>query len=147
MWGRRVAATAVLLPFMARTAAQQVLFVAEQNSFSPITPELKQFADELLKNATIPGLSLAVVHLNGSFDSASFGVRIEEGDGMTTDVSFYELISFTLFLVIKYEHSHATNYRRCSVSRRARKRFSRALSVFLLTTLHKDGMSLHYQKA
>ncbi len=93
-----------LLPLVTRTAARQVSFVAEQNSFNPITPEIKQFADELLKNATILGLSLAVVYLNGSFDSASFGVRTEEGDGMTTDVCFYELISSTLFLVIKYEH-------------------------------------------
>ncbi|KAI0087674.1 beta-lactamase/transpeptidase-like protein [Irpex rosettiformis] len=74
--------------FLTAIIREERWFVAGQNVFNPITPGVRQLANDLLKNGTIPGLSLAVVHLNGSLDSADFGVKNEDGDQMTVDTLF-----------------------------------------------------------
>ena len=65
--------------------------VVGQDAFNPITSDVKSLANNLLLNGTIPGLSLAVVHLNGSFDSTSFGIKTEDNDEVTDHVSELEL--------------------------------------------------------
>lgn len=52
-----------------------------------ITPDVKQFAEDVLRNGSVPGLTLGVVHSNGVVELEQFGRKTEDGATMTTDVS------------------------------------------------------------
>lgn len=51
-----------------------------------ITPELEDLIVGILNEATVPGLTLGVVH-SGGVEFGSWGKKTEEGTNMTTDVS------------------------------------------------------------
>lgn len=51
-----------------------------------ITPDLSDWIREWMKNGTVPGLALGVVHLDGETEFEGFGNRTEEGDPVTVSV-------------------------------------------------------------
>lgn len=66
--------------------AQSQIPLVNANSRKAITPELSNFIEGLVKDATVPGLALGVVHADGESEYGAWGIRTEEGDDMTTDV-------------------------------------------------------------
>lgn len=56
-----------------------------------ITSELSKFARGVVDNGTLPGLSLGVVYSHHKVEFGTWGIKAEEGDAMTTDVSVYEI--------------------------------------------------------
>ena len=77
-----------LLPFiLGLGAAQQVPLEVSKGHVIAITPEVKQFAKEVLHNGSVPGLTLGVVHSNGHVEFEAFGKKTEDGANMTIDVS------------------------------------------------------------
>ena len=48
---------------------------------------VRALVQKLMRQANIQGLSLGVVHPDNSVETASWGIRAESGEGMTTDVS------------------------------------------------------------
>lgn len=65
-------------------AQQEVLSVEDRKR--AITPAISDLGDRLLKEGKIPGLSIGVVHSNGTVELKSWGVKTEDGDAMTSDV-------------------------------------------------------------
>ena len=62
-----------------------------------ITPEIKEFAQDLVHNGSVPGMTIGVVHSNGVVEFEAFGIKTEDGDNMTADVrSLYSSISHAL---------------------------------------------------
>lgn len=53
-----------------------------------ITPEFSKYVENLMKEGGVPGLALGVVHANGESEYGAWGIRSEEGEGMTTDVRY-----------------------------------------------------------
>ena len=52
-----------------------------------LTPEISQLAEKLMKEAGVPGLSLGVVHPDNAVELKAWGIRSEDGDNATVDVS------------------------------------------------------------
>jgi hypothetical protein len=71
-------------------SAQQQHFAATLSGVhegrSAITPELRQFIQDLQLNGTIPGISIAVVHSGGKIELEGFGESSEDGDKVSTEV-------------------------------------------------------------
>ena len=51
-----------------------------------MTPEFKQFVQEIIERYDVPGLSLGVLH-GGEVELGAWGRRTEDNDPMTEDVS------------------------------------------------------------
>ena len=78
----------VLLLLVAQVVARQVPLDTWHGTLrSALSPEVKAFAHEVVTNGSIPGLSLGVVHLDGHTEFETFGIKTEDGDKMTTNVS------------------------------------------------------------
>ena len=52
-----------------------------------ITPEVRRFVEELRKNGTIPGLSVAIIHTQGKDELEGFGISTEDGGKLVPEVS------------------------------------------------------------
>lgn len=52
-----------------------------------INPGVTSLAEELMRAATIKGLSIGVVLPDGSVETSALGIKSEYGDAMTADVS------------------------------------------------------------
>ncbi|GJE94198.1 beta-lactamase/transpeptidase-like protein [Phanerochaete sordida] len=53
-----------------------------------ITPELAAFVETLIEDNNVPGMTLGVVHSNGTIELGAFGRRTEDGDAITVDTQF-----------------------------------------------------------
>ncbi|KAI0346460.1 beta-lactamase transpeptidase-like protein [Trametopsis cervina] len=53
-----------------------------------ITPSLRRLIQDLRRNGSIPGISLGIVHTDGTIETEGFGYRTEEGDATTPDTLF-----------------------------------------------------------
>lgn len=65
-----------------------------------ITPDLSDWIREWMKNGTVPGLALGVVHLDGETEFGGFGNRTEDGDPVTESVCPFSP-SFPVFTLLK----------------------------------------------
>ena len=72
-------------------AQQQPLVVspAGHGAVKPaISPELRSFIEELRKNGTIPGVSIAIIRPDGEVELEGFGKNTEDGDKLVPEVGF-----------------------------------------------------------
>ncbi|EKM60484.1 uncharacterized protein PHACADRAFT_167829 [Phanerochaete carnosa HHB-10118-sp] len=53
-----------------------------------ITSELSEFVEKIMKDGNVPGLTLGVVHSNGTVELGAFGRKTEDGDEMTVDTLY-----------------------------------------------------------
>ncbi|EKM60499.1 uncharacterized protein PHACADRAFT_179759, partial [Phanerochaete carnosa HHB-10118-sp] len=53
-----------------------------------ITPELSEFVEKIMKGGNVPGLTLGVVHPDGTIELGAFGRKTEDDDEMTVDTLF-----------------------------------------------------------
>lgn len=83
----------ILLPCFGQTIAQVQQSLA---AFSPnvrtdhrkaITPDIRQFAEDVLRNGSVPGAAIGVVWPDRPVELTTFGIKSEDGTNMTTDVS------------------------------------------------------------
>lgn len=56
-----------------------------------ITPALSKFIQGLILNYDIPGLALAVVHQDGTYEAGGWGKRNEDFDFVTPEVGFRDM--------------------------------------------------------
>ena len=56
-------------------------------AIATLNSDIKALIQSLMERARIPGLSIGVVHPDSSTELASWGIRTEGGDPMTSDVS------------------------------------------------------------
>lgn len=68
-------------------AEQQVLSVASIRH--AITPETDKLGEELLDIGIMKGLSVGVIHSNDTSEYKAWGVRSEDGDRNTPEVSLF----------------------------------------------------------
>ena len=64
---------------------QAHLAIASERKYA-ITPDVKQFAQDLLSDGTIPGMTIGVVHFDGFIETDAFGSKTEDGLEMTPEV-------------------------------------------------------------
>ncbi|KAJ3557983.1 hypothetical protein NM688_g1175 [Phlebia brevispora] len=79
------------------------------------TPELSSFVQEVTNNATIPGLSMAVIYgQNHAAEFGTWGQKTEDGNEMTSDTLFYLASCSKAFLsasigILMDDYAHGRN--------------------------------------
>lgn len=95
MW-KRLASYVVFASYVTIVSTQQLVLSDTDGDTSSVTDSgysplinsgVQALVRSVMKQARIPGLSLGVVRLNGGVELASWGIRSESGDRMTSDVS------------------------------------------------------------
>jgi CubicO group peptidase (beta-lactamase class C family) len=67
---------------------QQIFRVDSDKSKHAITPAILELAEQLLPEGNISGLSIGVVHSGNIVELKGWGVKSEDGDQTSPDVSF-----------------------------------------------------------
>lgn len=108
-----------------------------------ITPELSSFISHIVEENKIPGLTLGIVHSNGTVEQAAWGIKSEEGEATAVDVS----LTYTPPAQPTITYIHDSEHRPCSPSRHAQRHSYPPQSVSSWTTLLAAKMSQHYLPA
>lgn len=66
---------------------QAHLDVASVDTQGIFTPALKQFAEDVLRNWSVPGMAVGVAYANNTVEHEAFGIMTEDSARVTTNVS------------------------------------------------------------
>jgi hypothetical protein len=114
LWVRAVPVFSLVIGSLAQ---QQALNL--DASKHAITPAISELAEQLLPKGNISGLSIGVVHSDGIVELEGWGVKSEDGDKMTPDVSF----SSNFQHEPHKDHVLNNNVRHCFILRPAPRHF------------------------